>query len=110
MINYGDFVREQREYWNSGATRSISFRIECLKKLKKSIKDRYDDIIVALQKDLGKAEFEAFTTEIMGVFGELNFAIKHVHSWSKPKRVKKQQSLFLNLVVKFILNRMGVYL
>lgn len=94
MTNYGDLVREQREYWNSGATRSISYRIECLKKLKKSIKDRYDDIIVALQKDLGKAEFEAFTTEIMGVFEELNYAIKHVYSWSKPKRVKTAMSLF----------------
>lgn len=88
MTDYGKLLHAQKEYWLTGATRPLDFRIAKLMKLQKAVKEKYPEIIAALQKDIGKSEFESFTTEVMCVLDELKQAIKHLRSWAKPKRAK----------------------
>lgn len=77
---------KQREFFNSGKSKDIEFRINQLKKLKKIIKENEEDILKALKKDLGKSNFEAYATEIGIVYDEINLHIKSVRKWAKRER------------------------
>ena len=52
-------VQKQRDYFNSGATKSVKFRKEQLTLLKNLVSTPEADFIEALKKDLRKHEFEA---------------------------------------------------
>lgn len=88
MNNIKNILENQKNYFNKGITRNINFRIKMLKALKDAIINHEEDIIEALNKDLKKSKFESYITEIGILIDEINFAIKNVKSWAKPKRVK----------------------
>ena len=92
--NISSLYESQRNFFSTGTTRDVDFRIESLKKLKLGINKHYDDLINAVKKDLGKAEFETFATELMGAFDEINLAIKKLHRWAKPKKVRTPLTFF----------------
>lgn len=77
----------KREFFDSGATRQYSYRIEQLKKLKAAIEQHEQEILDALYADMHKPAFEAFTSEVGVMYEEINYAIKHLKKWMKPKRV-----------------------
>lgn len=52
LIN--ELLISQRQFFNTGATRSISFRIEQLKKLKQAVEHNEERICDALWSDLHK--------------------------------------------------------
>ena len=79
-------VEAQRTFFNSGATRPIAFRRAMLKKLKSAILSREKDILDAVHRDLGKSDFEAFTTEIVLVLREIDTMLKNLGKWTKPRR------------------------
>ncbi|MEG2338315.1 MAG: aldehyde dehydrogenase [Clostridium sp.] len=81
-------VNNQREYFNSGITLDLEFRIESLKKLKKAIVNNEKDILESLRKDLNKAPLEGYAAEIGLTLEEINFTIKNLRKWMKPKRVR----------------------
>ncbi len=85
--NVNEIVNIQQKYFDSNKTLDPNFRIELLKKLKQCIKQHEQEIITALDADLGKSEFEAFSTEIGMVQNELTKLIKSVNKWSRPRRV-----------------------
>ena len=85
-VNVTDIVARQRAYFNSGATRSVAFRKAQLSKLRDAIVAREREILEAAHTDLGKSDFEAFTTEIVLVLGEIKAMIGHCARWSKPER------------------------
>ena len=87
-------VHRQRSYFEAGTTRDIEFRIKALRKLEAYIKSHDEDIMAALKVDLGKARFEAYATEVGVVLDELRYALRHIRSWNRPKRVR---SNFKNL-------------
>ncbi|MEO8795312.1 MAG: aldehyde dehydrogenase family protein [Daejeonella sp.] len=58
-----------------------------LEKLKTVIESYEKEIFAALHKDLRKSEFESAFSEVYFTYGELDFAIKNVSSWMKPKKV-----------------------
>jgi aldehyde dehydrogenase (NAD+) len=79
-------VQRQRAFFATGQTKSVEFRLAQLKALKQAILDRQTAILEALKADLHKPELEAFLTEI-GVIKEIDYAIKHLPAWAKPKSV-----------------------
>jgi acyl-CoA reductase-like NAD-dependent aldehyde dehydrogenase len=80
-------VKKQRDFFNTGITKDVSFRIEQLKKLR-DLTVRYEkEIAQALKDDLNKPEFEAFGTEIGLCIGEIDHTLKNIKSWSKARRV-----------------------
>ena len=82
----GNIIREQRIFFNSGQTKDISFRIEQLKKLKQVILENKEAVIAGLKADLNKPEYEIYATELFTI-KEIDYAIKHIKSWAKPKKV-----------------------
>lgn len=84
--NATDLVERQRAFFNSGATRPVSFRKAQLKKLREAILANEKEILAALAADLGKSDFEAFTTEIVLVLEELKTMLRHIALWAKPER------------------------
>ena len=89
MINQAEIselVRQQRSFFGAGNTKEVSFRLEQLKRLKQAILDNQTAITEAMKADLNKPFFEAYGFEI-GVLKELDYAIKHIRSWTKPKKV-----------------------
>ncbi|MBN2879417.1 MAG: aldehyde dehydrogenase [Clostridia bacterium] len=80
-------VKMQHEYFLTGETLNLSFRLEKLKALKSAIKLHENEIFEALKSDLGKSEFESYGTEISLVYSEINHAVKHLKKWMRPKRV-----------------------
>ncbi|MBM7691167.1 aldehyde dehydrogenase (NAD+) [Peribacillus deserti] len=83
-----EVLNRHKEYFNKQCTKPIDFRIEQLKKLKQSIKNSEQDIFDALKKDLNKSEFESYLTEVGILYSEIDFTLKSVRKWAKPKKVK----------------------
>lgn len=82
-----DKIDKQRQYFKSGQTIPISFRIECLKKLKAQIIAEEDAICDAIYKDFKKPKFEAVVSETAIIIKELDLFIKNLKLWSKAERV-----------------------
>lgn len=80
-------VEKQREYFTTGETLDVRFRIESLKKLKRAIENNIDEISSAIERDLGKSAFESYMCETGLVLSELSFMIKHTKRFSKDKTV-----------------------
>ena len=81
-------VDKQHQFFLTGETLPYNYRIENLKKLKAIVKKYEAEVCDALKKDLGKHEFEAYSTEISVIYTEINHAVKHLKKWMKTKRVK----------------------
>ncbi|GAB1544328.1 aldehyde dehydrogenase [Scytonema sp. NUACC21] len=90
-----DFVNKQRQFFSTGRTKNVDYRIENLKKLEQSIEENKEIIIKALKTDLRKPGFEAYF-EIMGVLSEIKYALKNIKSWTKPQKVATPFYQFLS--------------
>jgi aldehyde dehydrogenase (NAD+) len=62
VINFSipALVRQQREFFRSEQTQSLSFRLKQLGKLKQIIIDRQEAILQAAKADLGRPAYEAY--------------------------------------------------
>ncbi|WMJ86265.1 aldehyde dehydrogenase [Anaerocolumna sp. MB42-C2] len=84
----------QREFFNTGSTRSVSFRKNALKKLRMAIINNENQIAEALKKDLNKSGFESYMTEIGIVLDEIKTLINHLSKWSAARYVKTPLAQF----------------
>ena len=80
-------VQCQRDYFRTGATLPVSFRLEALNKLYKAINARQEEICAVLKADLGKSETESFMCEIGMVLSEITYMRKHIRNSSRPRTV-----------------------
>ncbi|MGA9232373.1 MAG: aldehyde dehydrogenase [Exiguobacterium oxidotolerans] len=85
--NISNLVQTQRNFFKTGATRSVAFRLSMLTFLKQAIETHEEAIYEALKTDLNKGRQDAFTTEIGFVYGELARMEKKLRRLAKPKRV-----------------------
>lgn len=81
-----NIINTQREFFSSGKTKNIDFRIKQLKTLKQAVVENATSIVAALKADLNKPQFETYATEIF-VTKEIDYALKHLKSWAKPQKV-----------------------
>lgn len=81
-------IQTQKDYFKSGETLSVDFRINALKRLKEYITKYENEILAALKSDLGKYASESYMCEIGLVKSEISYMIKHIKKFSKEKRVK----------------------
>lgn len=93
-LNIPNIVQNQREYFNTDATKSVEFRIHQLKKMRTLIRQYEDKILAALTEDLGRHPLEGYVSEIMLIINEINFCIKKLKTWTKPKSV--ESSFFIS--------------
>ena len=87
MTDYQKVLKGQREYFQTQATKDVSFRLIQLRKLYQWIEAHETTIEKALWEDLNKAPFEAYATEIGIVKEEIRYAMKHLRRWSAAKQV-----------------------
>lgn len=87
-------LEKQKEFFDSNTTKDVQFRIENLNKMKKLIEANEKNIMEALNKDLGKSEFEAYSTEVGITLSEMNYVINNLRKWAKPKKVKTPMTDF----------------
>ena len=84
---FTNLYQAQDEFFRSGETRSIDFRIASLKKLKEVISAHEKEILDAIYADLHKEATDAYATEISGVYTEIKVAISNVRDWAAREKV-----------------------
>ena len=87
-------VNSQREYFATGQTLNISYRIAALKSLKAAIKKFEKPLAAALWQDLHKTYEEAYLTELSIVLGEIDNHIRHLKQWAAPKHHSTPLKMF----------------
>lgn len=80
-------LEQQREYFHTQETKSISSRKALLKKLKREIVRREKEVCNAIYADFKKPEFESLVTETQFVLAEITELIKNMEHWSRPERI-----------------------
>jgi len=88
MENYSKDIKKQKEFFNAGYTRNISFRKEQLGLLYHAVKSYEKDLADALHTDLHKSPFESYAAEIGFSLSEIRFLKKRLGKWAKPKRTR----------------------
>ena len=87
-------LRNQRAFFQTGATLDVEFRMAMLKKLYATIKKYEHEIHLALKEDLGKSDFEGFMCETGMALSEISYMIRHTRQFAREKTV-------LTLVAQF---------
>jgi len=82
-----DLKEAHYQYFKAHKKQSLKVRIDHLKKLKKVLNEKEQDIFNALDRDLKKPVFESFTSELLMVQKEIDAFIKNLKEWAAPKRV-----------------------
>jgi len=80
-------VKKQREFFNTGVTLDVKYRIAALKKLKAVMNRDIDKINAALKADLGKSVFESYMCESGLSLSEVDYMISHAKKFSKVRHV-----------------------
>lgn len=81
-----EIVMRQRAFFDTGVTRSYSFRLQSLHTLLECIRTNEEAIYTALYQDLRKPRTEAYLTEYAFLMEEIKYAIKYLRQWMKPIR------------------------
>lgn len=84
----GALIQNQRAFFASGRTKDLSFRIEQLNILKKAIRANEPALFQALDEDLNRPAFEAYGGDVGIVVNEIDYALKHLRSWMRPKKIR----------------------
>lgn len=86
-MHYQQLIEKHRKHFSSNKTLHYTWRIEQLQQIKKLVLENETLFFEALTQDLGKPEVESWLTEISYVAGEVDYTIKRLKQWMKPKRV-----------------------
>lgn len=76
-----------RRFFQSGATRSLAFRRDQLRKLAAALETYETQLHDALHADLRKSPRDAYTSETGYVQSDIRYALKNMRRWSRPQRV-----------------------
>lgn len=87
-------VKELRETFTSGKTRSYEWRVTQLKNLIKLCDENEKEIVDALHQDLSKPELESTIYEIGMLKNSCKVALKELKHWIKPEKAKTSLTTF----------------
>ncbi len=91
---YTALHKRQQLFYNEHITREIPYRLTALDRLHEAITEHEQELLQALHDDLGKAPFEAYTTEVGMVLSEIRYMQRHLQSWAKDRRRSTPLMLF----------------
>ena len=86
-MNIAEILESQKQYFRTGATLNVAFRVEMLKKLYNTIKKYEYEIHTALTADLGKSDFEGYMCETGMVLSEIRYMIRHTRKFARETTV-----------------------
>ena len=78
---------KMRQYFETGVTKSFSFRKEQLGKLKQAVIKNEQSIQTALYKDLKKSPEETWVTETGLLLSEISYTLDHLQEWMDAEKV-----------------------
>lgn len=78
-------VDKQREFFLTGKTLDIDFRLRQLRRLKRVVIRHRSELEAALQEDLGRAALEAYFCDIGSLVLEINEMLKGLRFWAMPE-------------------------
>lgn len=81
-------IKNQRQFFNSNATKPIAFRIDRLREFHSVLKKNEKLIYEAIYADYRKSEFDSFLTEFLVLYDDLKLALEKVSAWASPKKVR----------------------
>ena len=87
-MNFQEIHQSQQEFFKTQKTKNIKFRKMYLEKLKSVLIKNERLLYEAIYADFGKSKFDTFTTEISFVIKDIDYNLKHLNSFSAPKKVK----------------------
>lgn len=87
MSQINELIAEQKKFFATGKTFDLSTRRKALRALRALITENLEAIHEALQKDLGKSEFEGYMCETGLSLSELSHMEKHLSRYAKEHRV-----------------------
>ena len=90
-------LETQRDYFRTGATLPVSFRVEMLKKLRAAVAKHEEEIARALKEDLGKGAYESYMCEVGMVLSELSWLIRRTPRLAGKTRVKTPLAQFASV-------------
>ena len=100
---------DQKKFFRSGATKSVAYRKQSLKKLLAALQKFENEIFEALAADLGKPAFEAFTSETLLVEKEIKNMLKICNSLltfklnsMNSKDIPNSIGLYVNQAIDFV--------
>jgi aldehyde dehydrogenase (NAD+) len=82
-----DRVAALRRAFDAGRTRPLEWRRAQLEGILKLLDERNDDLVKALQADLGKPDLEASMADLGHAKSETKLALRKLKKWTKPERV-----------------------
>ena len=80
-------LKQMRQYFDTGATRSYAFRKKQLEVLKQAVQDHEEEIYTALYTDLKKSKEECWVTENGFFMAEMSAMLDGLKSWMEPESV-----------------------
>ncbi len=86
-LDYAPTFAELRATFESGRTTSLAWRTEQLAALERMMVECEQEILAALQADLGKHPQEAWTTEISYVSADTEYCRKNLKRWTRSRKV-----------------------
>ncbi|MBC5786175.1 aldehyde dehydrogenase [Ramlibacter sp. USB13] len=89
-----ELLQAQRAFFRSGATRPVAFRRDALVRLRAALVGAEAEVLAALQADLGRPPAEAYASEVGFVLGEIDFALRHLARWARPRKERTPPLLF----------------
>ncbi len=84
----------QKQYFRTGATLDIKFRLQMLRRLEEGIRAHEKALCDALWADLHKSYEEAYLTEISIVYGEIRQHLRHLRRWARREKRPTPITLF----------------
>ena len=88
IMDFAAANQRQRAFFQSGATRSVTFRRAHLERLAGALGRHEAALLSALQADLGKSLSQGYASEFGLVQMEIRHALRNLRRWAAPKRCR----------------------
>ena len=103
-------VSKQRDYFRTGQTLDVKWRIEQLKRLRRAVLAYEQEFEQALAADLGRSAVEAYLCDILPTVTEIDETIRGLRRWARPECHYSGLMCFPSLVTKVYKMPYGVTL
>src|SRR5260370_38710910 len=87
ITEFPSLVSRHRNYFRTGATRPVEWRVGQLTALRAMMTDRAEDFYVSLWADLRRNRTDADLTDVAFMTSEVDHALAHLRDWMKPVAV-----------------------
>src|SRR5688572_7365068 len=86
-LDAAGLVAALRKVFSTGRTRTYEWRRDQLRAMRKMLVEREPEFVEALGADLAKPPTEAYATDIGFTIAEIDYTLKHLRRWMRPRRV-----------------------